>query len=84
MSCTIITQSAIETLRWSSHIARMEEDRSSFETLTGKSTGKRPLGTRSWEENIKMDLKEIGINVRNWVDSSQDRDYWGALGDVRH
>ena len=34
---------------------------------------------RRWEDNIKMDLKEIGVNVRNWIDSVQDRDYWRAL-----
>ena len=39
--------------------------------------GKRPLGKprRRWEENIRMDLKEIGINMRNWLDSARDRDY---------
>ena len=42
---------------------------------------KKPLGRlrHSWEENIRMDLKEIDINMRNWVDSAQDRDYWRAL-----
>ena len=34
---------------------------------------------RRWEDNIKMDLEEIGINARNWVDAAQDRDYWRAL-----
>ena len=49
--------------------------------LTGKPTGKRPLGMfmRKWEDNIRMYLKEMGINTRNWVDSAQDRDYWRAL-----
>ena len=39
--------------------------------------GKRPLGRprHRWEDNIRMDLKEIGINTRNWVDLAQDRDY---------
>ena len=46
-----------------------------------KPTGKRPLGMprRRWEDNIRMDLKEIGINAGNWVDWAQDRDYWRAL-----
>ena len=50
---------------------RMEERRSCFEILTGKSTKKRPLGRPKhiWEEDIRMDLKEIGNNMRNWVDS---------------
>ena len=55
--------------------------RSPFKILTGKPTGKRPLGRprRRWEDNIRMELNEIGINARNWVDSAQDRDYWRAL-----
>ena len=49
--------------------------------LTSKPTGKRPLGRPRgrWEDNIGMDLEEIGINAGNWVDSAQDRDYWRAL-----
>ena len=63
-------------LRWAGHVARMEEDRSAFKIITGKPTGKRPLGRPSgrWEDNIRMDLKEIGLNIRNWVDLPQDRD----------
>ena len=65
-------------LRWAGHVVRMEECRSAFKVLTGKPTGKRPLGRprRRWEGNIKMDLKEIVANTRSWVDSAQDRDYW--------
>ena len=37
---------------------------------------------RRWEDDIKMNLKEIGINTRNWVDSAQDRHYWRALVNV--
>ena len=64
-------------LRWTGYIARMEEGRSAFIILTGKPTGKKPLVRpwRSWEDNIRMDLKEIGIITRNWVNSTQDRDY---------
>ena len=59
----------------------MEECRSAFKILTGKPTGKRPLGRprRRWEDNIRMDLEEMGINAGNWVDSAQDRNYWRAL-----
>ena len=62
-------------LRWAGHVARMEEGRSAFKILTGKPTGKRPLGRprRRWEDNIRMDLEEIGINAGNWVDSAQDK-----------
>ena len=59
----------------------MEEGRSTFKILTGTPTGKRnirrPRSTR--EDNIRMDLKEIGINTMNWLDSAQDKDYWGTL-----
>ena len=63
------------------HVARMEEGRSAFKILTGKPTVKRPLGRprRIWEENIRIDLEEIGINAGSWVDSAQDRNYWRAL-----
>ena len=49
--------------------------------MTGKSTGKGPLGRprRRWEDNIRMDHKEIGIKTRNWVDSAQDKDYFVLL-----
>ena len=68
-------------LRWAEHVNRMEEGRSAFKILTSKHSGKRPLGRpwRRWEDNIKMDLEEIGISAGNWVDSAQDRNYWRAL-----
>ena len=55
----------------------MEEVRSALKILTGKTTGKRPLGRprRRWEDNIRMDLEEIGINAGNWIYSAQDRNY---------
>ena len=59
-------------LRWTGHVARMEEGRRAFKILTDIPTGKRPLGSprRRWEGNIRMDLEEIGINAGNWVDSA--------------
>jgi hypothetical protein len=59
-------------LRWAGHVARMKEGRTDFRILTGTPTRKRPLGRprHRWEDNIRMDLKEIGINIRNWVDSA--------------
>ena len=55
-----------------------------FKILTGKPTGKTPLRRprRKWDDNIRMDLEEIGINAGNWVDSAQDSDYWRALVNV--
>jgi len=67
-------------LRWGGHIARIEV-RNAFKILTGIPAGKIPLGRPRlrWEDNIKKDIKEIGVNTRNWVDLSQDRNYWRAL-----
>jgi hypothetical protein len=63
-------------LRWEVHVNRMEEGRSAFKILTCKPTGKRPLGRPRlrYEDNIRKDLKETGTNMRNCVDSAQDRD----------
>jgi hypothetical protein len=54
-------------LRWAGHVARMDKGRSAFKILTGKPTGKRPLGRprRRYEDNIRIDLEEIGINAGN-------------------
>ena len=52
----------------------MEEGSSAFKILTGTPLGR---SRRRWEDNITVDLKEIGINTRNWVALAQDRDYWG-------
>ena len=59
-------------LRWAGHLARMEEGTSAFKILSCKLTGKRPLSRprRRWEDNIILDLKEIDINTRDWVDST--------------
>ena len=68
-------------LKWAEQVARMEEGRSTFNFLTGTPAGKIPLGRprRRWEDNIRMDLKEIGINTRNWVNSAQIRIIGGPL-----
>ena len=67
--------------RWAGDVARIEKGRSAFKILTGKPTGKRPLGRPRprWEDNIRMELEEVGINACNWVNSAHDRDYWRAL-----
>ena len=62
----------------------MEEGKNGFNILKGRPTGKRPLERpkHRWEDNIRIDLKEIGINMREWVDLILDRDYWRALVNV--
>jgi len=59
----------------------MVERRCVYRVLVGKSEGKRPLGrpTRRWENNIKMDLHEVGFGVMDWIELVQDRDRWRTL-----
>ena len=67
-------------MRWEGHVARMGEGTGVQRVLVGKPEGKRPLGRhrRRWENNIKMDLQEVGEGV-NWMELAQDRDRWRAL-----
>ena len=68
-------------MRWAGHVARMEEARDVQKVLVGKPEGKRPLGRprRRWEDNIKMDLEEVGRGCGDWMGFAQDRDRWRAL-----
>jgi len=73
-------------MRWAAHVARMGEDRGVHRVLVGKPEGKRPLGRprRRWEDNIKMDLQEVGGGRGDWMELAQYRDRWRALvGTVR-
>ncbi|KAJ4450696.1 hypothetical protein ANN_02125 [Periplaneta americana] len=67
-------------LRWAGHVARMGESRNAYRVLVGRPEGKRPLGRprRRWEDNIKMDLREVGYDDRDWLTLAQDRDRWRA------
>ena len=67
-------------MRWAEHVARMGEGRGVHRVLVGKPEGKRPLGRsrRRWEDNIKMDLQEVGAGG-DWMELAQDRDRWRAL-----
>jgi hypothetical protein len=62
-------------MRWARHMARMGEGRGVYRVLVGRSEGKRPLGRprRRWDDNIKLDLREIGINGANWIQLAQER-----------
>jgi hypothetical protein len=59
----------------------MGEKRNAYRTLVGKPEGKRPLGRPRcrWDDNIKMDLREIGWGGMDWLDLAQDMDQWRAL-----
>jgi len=55
--------------------------RSVYRVLVGKPKGRRPLGRprRRWEDNIRMDLREVGLDCVDWMELAQDRDRWRAL-----
>ena len=62
-------------------MACMEEGKGVHKVLVGKPGGKRPLERprRRWEDNIKMDLEEVGSGCGDWLELAQDRDRWRAL-----
>jgi hypothetical protein len=68
-------------IRWAGHVARMGEVRGAYNILVERPEGRRPLGRprRRWEDNIEMDLKEIGFGDVDWIQWAQDRDRWRAL-----
>jgi hypothetical protein len=68
-------------MRWAGHVARMGEVRGAYNILVGRPEGRRPLGRhrRRWEDNMKMDLREIGFGDVDWIHWAQDRDSWRAL-----
>jgi hypothetical protein len=68
-------------MRWAGHVARMGEVRGAYNILVGRPEGRRQLGRprRRWEDNIKMDLREIGFGDADWIHLAQDRDRWRAL-----
>ena len=74
-------------MRWAGHVARVRDDRGVHRVLVRKSEGKRPLGRsrRRWEDNIKMDVQEVGGGREDCMELAQDRDGWRALvGTVRN
>jgi hypothetical protein len=68
-------------MRWAGHVARMGEKRGAYRVLVGRPQGRRPLERprRRWEDNIKMDVQEVGWGGMDWIDMAQDRDRWQAL-----
>ena len=68
-------------MRWAGHVACMGQGRGVYRVLVGKREGKRPLGRprHRWEDNIKIDLQEVGGGCWDWMELAQDRDRWRAL-----
>ena len=58
------------------HVAHMEQSRNAYNVLVGKPEGKRPLrrSRRRWEDNINMDLREVGCLPGDWIDLAEDRE----------
>ena len=68
-------------MRWAGHVTHMGESGSVYRVLMGKPEGRRPLerSRRKWEDNIKIDLQEVGCGGMDWIDMGQDTDRWRAL-----
>jgi hypothetical protein len=68
-------------MRWAGHVACMGEGKGVHRVLVGKPEGKRPLGRPRcrWEDNIKVDVEEVGGGRGDWMELAQDRDRWRAL-----
>ena len=68
-------------MRWAGHVARIGQGRGVYRVLVGKPEGKRPMGRPRcrWEDNIMMDLKEVGGGCGDWMELAHVRDRWRAL-----
>ena len=68
-------------MRWVGRVSRMGERRGVYRVLVGKPEGKRALGSlrRRCEDNIKMDLQELGCGGLDWIELAQDRNRWRTL-----
>jgi len=71
----------LRRMRWLGHVAHMWEKRGIYRVLVGKPESERPLGRprHRWEDDIKMDLQEVGCGVMDWIELVQDRGWWWAL-----
>jgi hypothetical protein len=80
-SPTIVRVIKSRRMRWTGHVARIGEGRGVYRVLMGKPEGKSPLGRPRcrWENNIKMDLQEVGCEGMDWIELAQDRDRWRTL-----
>jgi len=68
-------------MRWAGHAAGIGEGRGVYKVWMGKHEGRRPLGRLRprWDDNIKINLQQVGCGVMEWIEVAQDRDRWRAL-----
>jgi hypothetical protein len=71
----------LRRMRWAGHVARMREGRGVYRVLVGKPEVKRQLGRPRcrWEDNIRMNLQEVGFECEDWIGLTEDRDGWQVL-----
>jgi hypothetical protein len=79
-SPSIVSVIKARRMRWAGYVARMGEVRGAY-IFVGRPEGRRPLGRprRRWEDNIKMDLREIGVGDVDWILLARDRDKWRTV-----
>jgi hypothetical protein len=80
-SPNIVRVIILRRMRWVGHVACVGEGRGVYRFLVWRPEGKRPLGRprHRWEDNIRTDLREIGIDGANWIQLAQDRGQWWAF-----
>jgi hypothetical protein len=80
-SPNIVMVIKLRRMWWAGHVELMGKGRGVYRVLVGRPKGKRPLGRprRRWEDNIKLDLREIGTDVANWIELAQDMVQWRAF-----
>jgi hypothetical protein len=80
----IVRVTTSRRMREAGHVARLGKRRGAYRVFRGKPEGKRPLGKarRRWEDNIKMDLQEVGCGGMDWIKLAQDRDSWRELANA--
>ena len=71
----------LRKMRWAGYVARIGERRAVYRVLVGKPEGRRPMGRhrRRWEDNIRMDLREVGCGCVDWMELAKDWGMWRAL-----
>jgi hypothetical protein len=68
-------------MRWAGHVARIDARRGGYMVLVGRPDGKRLLERhrRRWEDNINMNIQQVGWRGMDWIDLAEDRDRWRAV-----